>query len=497
MPIKKKRRENEIEVNVAKVTRHDGPGIILPDDMSIPQAIDALEYIQEYEETEVDICEAVEVLPYDGAQILQDVLDEQYGCSRMVAKPTWFGPEPPQLISVQTGPNRSDTKQVAWGQIALPGVEGRLETSFVRKDGFVFFALRGNIKRKYEKDVKAIADKVRERVTTHSIYFNRAVRAKFLDSNGDMMPHPQITFFDVENVNPQEAIYSSEVDNAIRDHIHFPIEHPNACSRLGVPTKRGILLYGSYGTGKTLAARVAAKLATENDWTFVYVEDTQEFTYAIRFARYYGRCVIFAEDIDRITSGERTTNLDQILNTLDGIDTKSQQLIAVLTTNHVDTINKAMMRPGRLDAVIEVGPPDAYAAERLLRQYSRGRVASDEDLTEAAQICASANMIPSCIQEVAERAKLSAARLAAQAGTLGDTEDLRITSEAMSIAAKEMCRQADMMKPKPGDDRTDVEKLGEIIGRHISASARESNKKVDLEAIEALLKERGAIPAEA
>src|SRR5690606_20126549 len=122
--------------------------------------------------------------------------------------------------------------------------------------------------------------------------------------------------------------------------------------------------------------------AVQNGITYLYVPRADELKDAIEFAKLYQNpaSVVFCEDIDRVTKGERSVAMDDILNIIDGIDTKTANIMVVLTTNHMDNINPAMLRPGRLDAVIPVTPPDAKAVERLIRVYAKGAVRADEDL---------------------------------------------------------------------------------------------------------------------
>jgi SpoVK/Ycf46/Vps4 family AAA+-type ATPase len=76
-----------------------------------------------------------------------------------------------------------------------------------------------------------------------------------------------------------------------------------------VPLKRGVLLEGPYGTGKTLTAFVTAKKCVENGWTFIMLDRVAALKEALTFARMYAPAVVFAEDIDRSVEGERTVGL--------------------------------------------------------------------------------------------------------------------------------------------------------------------------------------------
>lgn len=171
--------------------------------------------------------------------------------------------------------------------------------------------------------------------------------------------------------------------------------------------KRGVLLAGVYGTGKTLTAKVASKFCAEAGITFLYIHKANELPHAIRFAKLYcdPAVVIFCEDIDSVTSGKRNVELNDILNTVDGVDTKGMNLITLLTTNHLETITRAMLRPGRLDAVITIPPPDKVAVQKLLRIYGKGVIPPNADLTAVGEELDGS--IPAIIAEVVKRAKLS------------------------------------------------------------------------------------------
>src|SRR3546814_19828879 len=109
--------------------------------------------------------------------------------------------------------------------------------------------------------------------------------------------------------------------------------------------------------------------------------------------------------------------MDDILNLLDGIDTKNSHIITVLTTNDLQSINPAMLRTGRLDAVIDVTPPDAQAVEKLLRLYGGDAIAADTNLEETGRV--QAGNIRAAIAEGVKRAKLDQTRPQARRGAGG------------------------------------------------------------------------------
>jgi transitional endoplasmic reticulum ATPase len=243
-----------------------------------------------------------------------------------------------------------------------------------------------------------------------------------------------------------------------------PIVRADECREYGVPLKRGILMEGPYGTGKTLAAYVAAAAAVASGATFIYLERADELEEAIRLAHQYGRVVIFSEDIDRVVTGERSIEMDDILNVIDGIDSKNTEVMVVLTTNHVENINRAMLRPGRLDAVISVRPPDAAAAAKLVKLYGRGLIDEKADLTEVGEMLK--GNIPAVIREVVERSKMS------RISRIHRGEKFVVDEADLLRAAASMKTQLKLLEERPVDTRTGLEKVATILGAHLEGAVR-------------------------
>jgi SpoVK/Ycf46/Vps4 family AAA+-type ATPase len=201
----------------------------------------------------------------------------------------------------------------------------------------------------------------------------------------------------------------------------------------------------------------------------MYIEHARQLDKAIALARQYQPCVIFAEDIDSAVDEDedgRTEAINNILNTIDGIGSKSTEIMVVLTTNHVDNISQAMLRPGRLDAVIPVRAPDAGAVIRLIHLYARDMLAEGEDLTQVG--LALSGQIPAIIREAIERAKLSAF------DSMKEGEALRIHASDLLIAAAGMKAQIELLAPEMVDNRSDDEKAAEIVGKNIGDGFRDA-----------------------
>lgn len=433
-------RNSKLEVAVADVVRF-GDKLIVPAGMKYAQAIDLIHRRMKFEEEVVELSETFEAFPFDGAFALETVLVDKFGWAPSETKPGGFftPPQPPQLISIEIAPKQFH--QVAWGLFSLPTVDGFIECAIGRKDGGVRFKIEAKVKRKDEETIKDIFNRVRDRLRTHSIYRGKAIKMRFRNDKGAVLDMPEPKFIDTNAIDPNELIYSRDVERLIEVNLFTPIKRSKDMVRNGMPIKRGIMLGGRYGTGKTLGARIAAKHAVDNGLTYVTVLRADELDDAINFAKLYRdpACVLFCEDIDRSMKGERTVKIDDILNTLDGVDSKDLNLITVLTSNHLDQINPAMLRPGRLDAIIEVTPPDAEACERLVRRVAGRSIEADTDITEACKKLA--GQVPAVITEVVQRARLS--QLArSPAGTIVE----KIDGQALDDAALTMQQQNSLLE---------------------------------------------------
>lgn len=385
---------------------HRGSMIVLPDDpakMPIDDAIKRLQEKKKDEEQMMDVHEVIEAFPLDGAVAFTMALKLKYGWANSVPVPGFFGPEPPQMLTVEIGPGPNDQIQVPWGGFRVPGIENIVQTHVKRGEFGPEFVISSKLRKKESYLLKEIANLTRKIVKENSIYRGKAIRMRTTDAGQIDVNYPP-KFIETAHIDPDGLILSEEVATAVETNIFTLIKRTAECTKLRIPLKRGVLLEGKYGTGKTLIAAVCAKHCVDNGWTYITIDKAQALEEALYVARRYEPCVIFAEDIDRITE-DRDEEANDLLNILDGVLSKNAQILTVLTTNHVEKINQAMLRPGRLDAVISVLPPDADAVAKLLTMYGRGQF--DKAITLKTISAELAGNTPAVIREVVERSKLA------------------------------------------------------------------------------------------
>lgn len=398
----KKAQDGAIWGNLDVKVKHSGKEIILPadpTDMSYDSAIAHLELVKAEEEQEFDVQELVAGAPWDSLVAVYRALQKIYGVVVAQSQQTFFGEIKPDFISVKTGTKPTDVVMVPHGQMKLPNVADPITVKIHPRGTFII----GTVKKRDRARIVEIAETARRIIREESVYKSKAIKL-MVDEEGNLVLTQQPEFLDLEGVREDDIIHTREVENLIRVNVFSPLKNTAACRKHRIPLKRGILMEGPYGTGKSLTARVTARVANDNDWTFIMLNRSKGLKSALELARMYQPCVIFAEDVDR--NADRTDeSVNDLVNVLDGVDTKTNEIMVVLTTNHIELIDKSLLRPGRFDAVISLSNPDADASQRLVRKYTGELLAGDADLTKVGEVLD--GISPAAIREVVERAKLA------------------------------------------------------------------------------------------
>lgn len=169
----------------------------------------------------------------------------------------------------------------------------------------------------------------------------------------------------------------------LKQAIEWPITHPETFERLGIRPPRGVLMFGPPGCSKTMIAKA---LATESKVNFLSIKGPELFSMWVgeseravrelfRKARQVAPSIIFFDEIDAI-GGERSSEgggssvkervLAQLLTEMDGVNLLNNVTI-VAATNRPDLIDKALMRPGRIDRIVYVKLPDAETRSEIFK----------------------------------------------------------------------------------------------------------------------------------
>ncbi len=194
-----------------------------------------------------------------------------------------------------------------------------------------------------------------------------------------MVQAPTIGWDDIGGVD--------EAEEKLREGVELPLKNPQAFDRLGIRPAKGFLLYGPPGTGKTLLAKAVAKEAEANfismkssdllsKW---YGESEQQISRMFARARQVAPCVIFIDEIDSLVpargsgGGEPQVTarvVNTILAEMDGME-ELNSIVVIGATNRPNLVDPALLRPGRFDELVYVGPPDAKGREMILGIHTR------------------------------------------------------------------------------------------------------------------------------
>merc|ERR1711966_398933 len=168
----------------------------------------------------------------------------------------------------------------------------------------------------------------------------------------------------------------------IKEAVELPLTHPELYEDIGIKPPKGVILYGEPGTGKTLLAKAVANSTSASFLRVVGSELIQKYLgdgpklvrELFRVADENSPSIVFIDEIDAVgtkrydstSGGEREIQrtMLELLNQLDGFDARGEVKV-IMATNRIETLDPALLRPGRIDRKIEFPLPDIKTKRRI------------------------------------------------------------------------------------------------------------------------------------
>lgn len=203
---------------------------------------------------------------------------------------------------------------------------------------------------------------------------------------------------EVGRVTLDEVGDMAEVKAALTEAVLWPLHYPETFSRLGIDPPRGVLMYGPPGCGKTFLVKALAGTGEANVLSVKGAEVLSKWVgeseagvrEVFRRAREAAPTLVFLDEVDALApvrgqstdSGVTDRVVAALLTELDGVE-ELRDVVVVAATNRPDLVDPALLRPGRLERLVFVPPPDGAARAEILRVAAR-RVPLDGDVDLAA-----------------------------------------------------------------------------------------------------------------
>jgi hypothetical protein len=223
-----------------------------------------------------------------------------------------------------------------------------------------------------------------------------------------------VTFHPLPELTRDDLILPEADLDAIEEHAIGISAAADRLRAAGRHVKRGLLLFGPPGTGKTFSVMYLCSRMPERTVVLLSGQAAPTLGQAAAIARSLQPSMLVLEDVDLVAM-ERTLPgmgsnplLFQLLNEMDGLN-EDADVIFVLTTNRVELLEPALAaRPGRIDQAVEIRLPDSDCRRRLLYRYLRGLRIQDVDLDTLVE--QTAGVSPAFLKELTRRAALEATR---------------------------------------------------------------------------------------
>ncbi len=253
------------------------------------------------------------------------------------------------------------------------------------------------------------------------------------------------------------------VKQELIEAVEWPIKYPEAFEVIGTRPPKGVLMFGPPGTGKTLLAKA---VATESEANFISIKGPELLSKFVgeserivretfRKARQAAPAIIFFDEIDSIVpargssfdNGVTERVVSQILTELDGLE-ELKNVVVVAATNRPGLVDPAMLRPGRLDRLIYIRPPDRREREVIFSIHMKGKPLSPEvEVSKLAE--RTEGYVGADIEAICREAAMLALRDLIRPGM--EREEVKELSHTVLIKNDHFEKAFNIVRPTPWD----------------------------------------------
>jgi len=352
-------RANQAKTEFSKTEKK----IILPASMNKLQGSKELKRQWEDEETVINVDRNFSNWNWKDVLVAtKKAAERHFGWIQGKTTQTMFGTKRPHeievLVDIKDG--KKITETCFYGEFtATVWEEGTVE---VGPDW-----VSATVKKRYAQEAKEFFELIQNILDKESIF-----RGKAITVNKKKDPWGLVSLdFDVFEMHPSDKIVlNKDIKGVVKNFI---------IDDLGEEGKRCYLFSGGYGNGKTEVAMQIGAEGISKGMAYFYCKDAEVFPMLLGQAVNYQPCLVFLEDVDEIGSGtKRDADMNRILNTLDGVQTKGNNLTVIFTTNHEKRINPALRRPGRIDLVVNFGNPNKDSVAKIYEIYLKDLKGADK-----------------------------------------------------------------------------------------------------------------------
>jgi len=230
-------------------------------------------------------------------------------------------------------------------------------------------------------------------------------------------------FLDLKSHTWDDVILSQDKKVIIQSNINGLFKHRDQYREFGIPVKRGIILHGPPGTGKTQVCKALASTSLGYSVLYVLPKDFDSQSGGVsriaKMAQDLAPCLMIIEDIDFVAKDRALGNAGvviELMNYLDGLE-EFGDIVTFGTTNHLDVLEDAIKnRPGRFDRIIEIGKPEQDERIRMIKAFTSKFDTSQIDMNKMTEILGShlENLSGAHIKDLC----LTAAGMAVRAGSI-------------------------------------------------------------------------------